>query len=336
MKIESNILSLPDSFLKEEERCGYRIPLSMKRVWAVQLDILNRVLAICKKHDLKIWMAGGSLLGTIRHKGYIPWDDDLDVMLPREDYRKFCKVAPAELPSDMVLQNQYTEPSFHGYMTRIRKNQTAAIDINEAVEGFVYNMGIYIDIFPLDSFPDSGRVAQVLCSLSFALNKIRRCIHLPSRRFRSLNCTLKKKLIRLFCFPLRFRYLNSIFTRIDDSLFSSDWNRGGNSCVFGSSWWNMCSLGVPDFHRWMYKKKWFKETEQRPFEFLTVPVPANFDEILKTSYGDWREMVQGGACHGDCVFDATQDYKKVLIERFGYIESDFKILRRKKSCVDLA
>ena len=96
-------------FYKEEIRCGYTVDEKTKRVWAVQLEMLDEVERICKANGLKYFADSGTLIGAIRHEGYIPWDDDIDLVMLREDYDKFVQIAPAWLKEDLVLQTVYTE-----------------------------------------------------------------------------------------------------------------------------------------------------------------------------------------------------------------------------------
>ena len=95
-------------FYKEEIRCGYTVDEKTKRVWAVQLEMLDEVERICKANGLKYFADSGTLIGAIRHEGYIPWDDDIDLVMLREDYDKFVQIAPAWLKEDLVLQRKIT------------------------------------------------------------------------------------------------------------------------------------------------------------------------------------------------------------------------------------
>ena len=111
--VDLNIV-LPDGFLNEEVRCGYTVTKQMKEVWAVELDMLEKLLSVCKKHDIKIFASGGTMLGAVRHQGFIPWDDDIDMMMFRDDYEKLCKVAQEEFEYPYFSNRIYgcREPSW--------------------------------------------------------------------------------------------------------------------------------------------------------------------------------------------------------------------------------
>ncbi|MBR1621497.1 MAG: LicD family protein, partial [Prevotella sp.] len=89
-------IKIPDTFLKEEVRCDYKITREMKELWAIELDLYMELKRVCNKFNLKFAADSGTLLGAIRHNGFIPWDDDMDFSMPREDYEKLCEIAPKE------------------------------------------------------------------------------------------------------------------------------------------------------------------------------------------------------------------------------------------------
>jgi len=116
----------------------------------VMLKILLEFDRICKKHKLKYWLDFGTLLGAVRHKGFIPWDDDLDVSMPREDYNKLLNIAQDELNQDYFFQNKNTDKNFFLYFSKIRDNNSFFVENHESEEEINYHRGIYIDIFPVN------------------------------------------------------------------------------------------------------------------------------------------------------------------------------------------
>lgn len=119
----------------------------------VDLNIVKTVVALCDKYNLKYYMLGGTMLGAVRHKGFIPWDDDIDLGMPRNDYEKFLKVAPKEFPKNLLVVNYRNTPEYQYYITRILDNQTKVIE--ERIGNHNKYTNISIDIFPIDGTPNN-------------------------------------------------------------------------------------------------------------------------------------------------------------------------------------
>lgn len=113
----------------------------------VELDILDEIVRICSIHNLRYYLAGGTLLGAVRHKGFIPWDDDLDIAMPRPDYDKFCSIATKELKHGYYLSSVDTEKRYWLPFAKVRKCNTLLI---EATTPWLKDTGIWVDVFPLD------------------------------------------------------------------------------------------------------------------------------------------------------------------------------------------
>jgi len=118
-----------------------------------QLSILKVIDGICKKHDISYWLDGGTLLGAVRHNGFIPWDDDIDIAMDYQDMKRFAQIAPDELPKGLFLQSPETDPNIKEQMVKIRDLNSLYI---EKGDNFVadYVKGVYVDIFPFESHPD--------------------------------------------------------------------------------------------------------------------------------------------------------------------------------------
>ena len=123
----------------------------------IELDILLEVHKICVENNITYWLEGGTLLGAIRHGGFIPWDDDIDIAMDMENYEKFLRIAPSKLPEYLFLQHKSTDPKFPLNIIKVRKNTTIFIEKYEKENG-KYHQGIFIDIIPCDYFDSSWLV----------------------------------------------------------------------------------------------------------------------------------------------------------------------------------
>ena len=143
---ENTIVSLDDNM---------RAQLKVK-----QMELLKMFLAVCDKHGLLYFAVGGTALGAVRHGGYIPWDDDIDVALPRPDYQRFLEVAQQELPAGYFLQTHKTDPEYRNDFAKIRNSNTTFMEMTSSL--LRIDHGIYIDIFPIDGYPENKLAARIL------------------------------------------------------------------------------------------------------------------------------------------------------------------------------
>ena len=123
-------------------------PETLRKAQLIMLDMLIEFDALCKKHQLQYWMDSGTLLGAVRHKGFIPWDDDIDLSMPLEDYQKFLSVAD-ELSDEIFVQNQQSDTSFKLDFTKLRSNRGAIVEFHEKGQTVDYHQGLFVDIFPM-------------------------------------------------------------------------------------------------------------------------------------------------------------------------------------------
>jgi lipopolysaccharide cholinephosphotransferase len=127
---------------------------TIKEAQLIMLDMLIEFDKICKKHKLEYWLDSGTLLGGIRHDGFIPWDDDVDISMPVEDYKKFCEVAQSELKKSMFLQHAQTDREFPYDYMKIRDSRATIVEFHEEGRDVKYNQGLFLDIFPMLAIKD--------------------------------------------------------------------------------------------------------------------------------------------------------------------------------------
>ncbi len=132
---------------------------NMELLHQVDLDIVKEVVDICDRHGFVYYMLGGTMLGAIRHKGFIPWDDDIDIGIPRKDYDEFLKVAPTELSSHLKVVNYHTDPEYHYYITRILDTETKVVEERIGNDNKYTNASI--DIFPVDGTPNNALMRKI-------------------------------------------------------------------------------------------------------------------------------------------------------------------------------
>lgn len=303
-------LIIEESFFQAEERDGYRVPPEMKKVWAVELDLLNEFARVCKEHDLKWFAHAGTLLGAIRHQGFIPWDDDIDVTMPRADYIQLCNVAPKAFKYPYFFQTDDTDLFFCRSFARLRNSDTTAIQVWEKSMNFPYNQGVFIDIFPYDNLPDNdvelGEEIRKMEALINSAWQFRNMVHFYHPK---TGKGLKKR-ISYYLKHLWFKYIDpkggdylkflQQHTALATSHNDEDTQRVGE-------------MIIPPFGRHIWKKEWVEETISVPFEMITIQVPTHYEECLKIAFGeDWRTPRQIGNYHGQILFDVDRPYTHYL------------------------
>lgn len=140
---------ITEDFLEEEKRCDFFVDKKRKKIWMIELDLLLEFDRVCKKYNLKYFLIDGSLLGAIRHNGFIPWDDDIDIGMLRDDYNKLLSINPAEFSMPYFFQTPATDKGSGFSFAKIRNSNTTGM--SKAFQYEKFNQGICIDIFPFDN-----------------------------------------------------------------------------------------------------------------------------------------------------------------------------------------
>lgn len=299
-------LELPEGFLEGEERCGYYVEARMKAVWAVELDLLDRFISICKRHRLQYFVCAGTLLGAMRHRGFIPWDDDIDVALPRSDYDRFISVAARELSEPYYFMNRYTDPECGRDYSQIRNSRTSGISNYWVKRKARFNYGIMIDIFPLDNVP-CGFYGKVFKLLDRFYKGVADRNFYGDAKKDVLGERIKTMVAGCIYLSIGHRRMTSFREWMFRHL-----NRSENG-QFG------LTSFAPGNKRFVWDKEDSLKCMEMPFEFMKVSVPVGYDRMLRQTYGDWREYVKGGSMHSSGIYwDPYCDYKTVLKKKFDF------------------
>jgi lipopolysaccharide cholinephosphotransferase len=128
---------------------------NLRKAQLIMLEMLIEFDLICKKYKLQYWLDSGTLLGAVRHEGFIPWDDDIDLSMPIEDYNKFIEISQSELSSDIFFQTKETDGNFKFDYMKLRSNKANIVEFHEKDKEIDYHQGIFVDIFPMLTLENS-------------------------------------------------------------------------------------------------------------------------------------------------------------------------------------
>lgn len=311
-------MKIPDSFLEPEVRDGFYVPSEIKQAWAVQIEILQEIDRICKKYDIPYFADWGTLLGAVRHGGYIPWDDDLDITMKRADYERFKEVAEKELPEEFQLFSFDNHPNFWFFLKRVVAKDRICFEEEHLRKyyGFPYIVGI--DIFILDfACSDVKRnsernglarnlieAADVIAEGKLAgkdahdvLDKLEDTLHVKFGNRKDLH-------------NLRVRMYQEA-----EKLFATFTEEESEELT------RMMPNELYRENKFRLKKEYYEKQVWLPFEHISLPVPCGYDEMLRKRYGDYMRIVRARAGHDYPFFD-TQ--KKQLQEVLDFDMPEYK------------
>ena len=247
-----------------------------------ELEILKEIQAICEKNNLRYYMMGGTFLGSIRHKGFIPWDDDADIALPRNDFEKFIKIFNKECKNNNCLLTSYKNDETYLYYTpRVKNAEVCIINNSKTIKRKVE---AWIDIFPLDGMPKSKIMQQIH---KYRLLKRRALLKLSdfdsqvsiSNKNRNI---LEKTLIALGKHTTISTILNTKkqLIKLDQLL---------RKYPFEKSEYVVNFMGAYRFKE-MFPRRIYENIDYYQFENLRLPAPKDYDTVLTQMYGDYMKL----------------------------------------------
>lgn len=242
----------------------------LRRLQMAELEILKEFVHICEEHDLRYYLVGGTLLGAVRHQGFIPWDDDIDVAMPREDYDRFAEIAPQELAPQYFYQCPDTDPYYFLTYAKVRKNGTAVYE--ERFKKAKFHKGIFIDIFPLDFCPRPGLICHLLFNVLAVMNYRGQVdsgeMYEP---YKEISGKIGYMVLRLFS-PKGLVRMRKRLLRLSKRL-------GRGEYVASYS-------GAYGYYKEVSPWTWFRETVKVDFEKMKFEGPKGYAHIMAQSYGE--------------------------------------------------
>lgn len=304
------MLQFPDSYFEDEVRDGFYVPSMIKRAWATALDVLCEVDRICCKYNIKYYAEWGTLLGAVRHAGFIPWDDDLDIGMMRTDYRKFCEVAPKEFNESFQIFTFNTQKDFHHFLARVVcKNRICFEDEHlRRFHGFPYIAGL--DIFVHDNVSDDAmlqekceKTAEYVITVADAIGDGRLNKAQETEALRRIN-----NMLHVNCTSIEDKEQERIqLYNVAESVFASfehekcmEMTQMMPHSLYGRH------LRIP--------KKFYEKLVRIPFENTTIPVPAGFDAMLKRRYGDYMKLVRNAGGHDYPFYESQKRQLEALMD----------------------
>lgn len=284
------MLQFSDTYFSSEERSGYPVGEAVKRVWAAQIEILHKISEVCEKYGLTYYIFWGSLLGAVRHQGFIPWDDDIDIAMLGEDYIRFLEIAEKELPEGYHVFNPYKDDELDSYFTRVtnRKEIDLSGSWSKEYHGCPLSMGV--DIFPLYYIPKDKRMAEEQKQVLSFVKHLKDIINFrksnpeqSEEEKKENDLVIAQSLIDIQNMTgYQFTSKQSITRQLDlvfDQI-SRIATREESDCVASFDEYIVNN-------RRIYPIAYFEEPIQLPFENVTVIAPKEYDAILRETYGKY-------------------------------------------------
>ena len=247
----------------------------LRKVQAEQLDIAKEIKRVCDENGIQYFLCFGTLLGAVRHGGFIPWDDDMDMGMVRSEYDRFLQIAPEKMHPDYFVQTWYSDPEFPLPYAKVRKRGTVYL---ENKSSRLQENGFFVDIFPFDYCPaEDDQFASVSARLrGLFRTKLMKAGFTPWMEEGRINWMKR----------LGYVYYQIKALIADSESLAADYDRLATSALEGET--VFCQEGITKMGR--IPRAWCEELTELPFEGHLFKCPKHYDEMLRIRYGDYMEL----------------------------------------------
>ena len=283
------MIKIDDSYLEDEIRDGFYIPSMTKRTWAMELTVLDLIDSICSKHNITYFADWGTYLGAIRHKGFVPWDDDLDICMHRNELNKFLAVAKEELPEGYSVMSFHNNDYSWKFIYNIVPNDHMCFTPEYLKSHYSFPYIVAIDIFIIDNISDDDSIEQS------RNEQVKRLLNEADK----ISLSEQSE-------PDKLNKMRALYDEAEKLLQLE--NEHDTKRVVQKVPWGV-------YHNRTYDKSDFINAVRVPFEMTSVPVPLCFNKILSSKYGNFMNIVFGGGGHN---YPYYIGQKKALKEDFDY------------------
>lgn len=289
LRVVEVIMQVTNSYYEDEVRDGFYIPGMMKRAWAASIEVLEVIIKICKKHNIQYFADAGTLLGAVRHKGFIPWDDDLDICMVREEYNRFLEIAPKELPEKFNLVALQTNEEYDQLFARVINRWTFNFEEEGLKKFHDFPFVVGVDIFPLDYIAPDEEEEECRCYLTRIVSDIEKTIdkELTEEEKEILLSRIEKECKVSID---RTKNVRRQLLFLEEQLFSMYREDEATELAFMPVW-TMKEEGN------RFKKEHYAQSIEMDFEYIKIAVPVMYDAILRQKYGDYMKLVHNWEYH---------------------------------------
>ncbi len=312
------MIEFDNSYFRNEVRSGFFVPSIMKRAWAAQISILMKLDEICRENNLKYYADFGTLLGAVRHEGFIPWDDDIDVCMSREDFESLRIIMSKNTYEGYLYTSIYTNEFFALQFDRLTNEMVMfGQEATNSRYGFPFIAGV--DIFPIDNLPESSEEREMLAQDLLYIKSFEQkyvddeSIEIPERI---------SNLAEQFKIDFTDSTVVNNLRILYDKRSSQYLNCPSDYAVFTPSWMNNTDKCI--------EKKCFEKIEYLNFENIKMPVPAGYKKMLTVRYGEYSIPVLAPDERHEYPFFRKQEKHFHKLTNISFMELSYKDLEDRK------